>query len=251
MPQTVVVLPTYNEIENLPLMVNELLALPVDDLRILVVDDNSPDGTGQLADKLATEYPRRISVLHRQEKNGLGQAYLAGFKRAIEMKADYIIQMDADFSHQPKYIPDMIAAAQKHDLVICSRYAKGGSVDESWSKFRKLLSWFANAVYLPIVLSVPFRDATAGYRLWHRQTLIGIDLDRVRSNGYIFQVEMAYITHRLGYRVCEVPIYFPERAHGESKMNIAIQIEAALRALQVRYRHHILKPAMRRTEAYI
>lgn len=250
MPKTIVVLPTYNEIENLPVMVDALLALPVDQLQILVVDDNSPDGTGQLADQLATQYPRRISVMHRREKNGLGQAYLAGFKRAIEMKADYIIQMDADFSHQPQYIPEMIAVAHQNDLVIGSRYAPGGTVDKSWSLFRKLLSWFANAVYLPIILNVPFLDATAGYRLWRRQTLIGIDLDRIRSNGYIFQVEMAYITYRLGYRVREIPIHFPERARGHSKMSLAIQVEAALRALQVRQRHHVLNPEMRRTEAY-
>ncbi|MAS33781.1 MAG: polyprenol monophosphomannose synthase [Anaerolineaceae bacterium] len=244
MTTTMVVLPTYNEIENLPLMVDVLLNLPVEDLKILVVDDNSPDGTGELADELAARHKGQVFVLHRQVKAGLGQAYVAGFKRAIAMQADYIIQMDADFSHQPEYIPAMIEAAKTHDLVLGSRYAPGGSVDESWSHFRKLLSGFANRLYLPLVLNVPFHDATGGYRLWRRHTLIMDDLDRVRSNGYIFQVEMLYITHRLGFRIAEIPIHFPDRKRGQSKMDFRVQAEAALRALQVRYRHRVLKPVM-------
>lgn len=250
MLKTMVVLPTYNEAENLPLMVEALFALPANDLNILVVDDNSPDGTGQIADDLTAKHQGRIFVMHRKEKSGLGAAYIAGFKKAISLDADYIIQMDCDFSHQPKYIPQMIAAIENHDLVIGSRYIRGGSVDESWSLYRKLLSWFANRIYVRTLLGIPVNDATAGYRLWRRQTLIGLDLDRVRSNGYVFQVEMAYIACRLGFKVTEVPIYFPDRERGHSKMDSNIAREAALRVWEVRHRHRSLNPQMRRSEAY-
>jgi dolichol-phosphate mannosyltransferase len=250
MSKTIVVLPTYNEAENLPKMVETLFALPVSDLSILVVDDNSPDGTGQLADALAEKHSGRIVVMHRKEKSGLGAAYIAGFKKAISLEADYIIQMDCDFSHQPKYIPDMLAAIENYDLVIGSRYVRGGSVDERWSLYRKLLSWFANRVYVRTLLGIPVNDATAGYRLWRRQTLIGLDLDRVRSNGYVFQVEMAYIACRLGFKVTEVPIYFPDRELGHSKMDSNIAVEAALRVWEVRHRHRALTPQMRRREVY-
>lgn len=143
MLKTVIVLPTYNEKENLALMIEALFALNLDNLHILVVDDNSPDGTGKIADDFASRNPK-VTVLHRKEKNGLGQAYIAGFKQALKMDADYIIQMDCDFSHQPKYIPELLKAIETNDLVIGSRFAKGGSVDENWSAYRKLLTWFAN-----------------------------------------------------------------------------------------------------------
>lgn len=247
MLKTVVVLPTYNEKQNLPLMVEALFALNLDNLHILVVDDNSPDGTGKIADDIAAQNPK-VNVLHRQEKNGLGQAYIAGFKKALTMDADYIIQMDCDFSHQPKYIPELLKAIEGNDLVLGSRFAKGGSVDENWSFYRKLLTWFANRVYTPTILGIPVRDATGGYRIWRRNTLIDLDLNRIRSNGYVFQVEMAYVTSRLGFRVAEIPIYFPDRELGESKMDIRIQIEAAMRVWEVRKRHHNLTPQMRQTQ---
>ena len=251
MANIAVVIPTYNERENLPLITAEVLKLPVEGLRILVVDDNSPDGTGDLAEELAKDYPGRLSVLHRTQKEGLGPAYIAGFKQALSTGADYIIQMDADFSHQPKYILEMFATLEQgYDLVIASRFARGGGVDENWSFYRKLLSWFANRVYVRLLLNIPVSDATAGYRLWRRQTLIGLDLDRIRSNGYVFQVEMAYVAQRLGFRVTEIPIYFPDRRRGQSKMALRIQLEAALRVWQLMYRHRALKPEMRRTEAY-
>lgn len=249
MPKTVIVLPTYNEKENLLLMIDALFALPVDNLHVLVVDDNSPDGTGRIADERAVADPR-VTVLHRTEKNGLGPAYIAGFKRALTTDADYIIQMDCDFSHQPKYVLDLLKAIESNDLVIASRFIKGGSVDESWSPYRKLLSWFANRVYTPLILGIPLYDATGGFRIWRRSTLIGLDLDRIRSNGYVFQVEMAYVAHRLGFRVKEIPIYFPDRKLGTSKMDIRIQIEAAVRVWQVMQRHRSLTPQMRRTTAY-
>lgn len=247
MLKTVVVLPTYNEKQNLPLMVEALFALNLDNLHILVVDDNSPDGTGKIADDIVAQNPK-VHVLHRQEKNGLGQAYIAGFKKALAMDAEYIIQMDCDFSHQPKYIPELLKAIEGNDLVLGSRFAKGGSVDENWSFYRKLLTWFANRVYTPTILGIPVRDATGGYRIWRRNTLIDLDLNRIRSNGYVFQVEMAYVTSRLGFRVAEIPIYFPDRELGESKMDIRIQIEAAMRVWEVRKRHHNLTPQMRQTQ---
>lgn len=247
--QTTVVLPTYNEAENLSPMIDALLALPVN-LHVLVVDDNSPDGTGALADQLAMQHAGQVVVMHRTEKAGLGPAYLAGFQRAIDLGAEYIVQMDADFSHQPKYIPDLIAKLEQgYDLVIGSRFARGGGVDQSWSLYRKLLSWFANAVYVRVLLGMPISDATAGYRIWRRETLTGMGMDRVRSNGYVFQVEMAYVAYRLGYRIAEIPIYFPDRTRGKSKMGSHIVFEAALRVWQLIYRHHSLNPQMRRTEA--
>ncbi len=250
MPKIVVVLPTYNEAENLPLMVDALLALPLANLNILVVDDNSPDGTGQIADTLAEKHQGHVSVLHRTAKEGLGAAYRAGFRQALKLDADYIIQMDCDFSHQPRYVPMMVEAAERSDLVLGSRYSKGGGVDESWSLYRKGLSWFANSLYVRTLLNIPVNDATGGFKLWRRQTLIGLDLDRVRSNGYVFQVEMTYITHRLGFKIAEIPIYFPDRERGHSKMGMKIALEAALRVWQLLYRYHNLKPSMRRTEAY-
>jgi dolichol-phosphate mannosyltransferase len=250
MPKVMVVLPTYNEAENLPLMVDALLALPVENLNILVVDDNSPDGTGKIADDLAAKHTGRIHILHRTSKDGLGAAYVAGFKKAVSLDADYIIQMDCDFSHQPRYVPMMVEAAERYDLVIGSRYIKGGGVDESWSFMRKALSWFANRIYVRTLLGVPISDATGGFKLWRRQTLIGLDLDRIRSNGYVFQVEMSYIACRLGFKVTEIPIYFPDRERGKSKMDSNIAVEAALRVWQVMYRHHNLNPQMRRNEVY-
>ena len=251
MTKTMVVMPTYNEKENLALMTEALLALPVDNLHLLVVDDHSPDGTGVIADDLARQHPDRVAVLHRPGKEGLGPAYIAGFKQAISMNADYIIQMDADFSHQPKYIAELIARANEgFDVVSASRFSHGGSVDETWPLYRKVLSWFANRIYVRYLLNVPISDATGGFRLWRRNTLIGMDLDRVRSNGYVFQVEIAYIASRLGYTMAEVPIHFPDRLRGISKMDARIQIEAALRVWQVMFRHRSLNPEMRRTRLY-
>jgi dolichol-phosphate mannosyltransferase len=189
--------------------------------------------------------------MHRTAKEGLGPAYIAGFKHALTLDPDYIIQMDADFSHQPKYIQEMLTLIEQGcDMVIASRFARGGGVDAKWGFYRKLLSWFANRVYVPLLLGIPVTDATAGYRLWRRQTLVGLDLDRIRSNGYVFQVEMAYVACRLGFRIAEIPIYFPDRERGQSKMDIRITLEAALRVWQLLLRHRGLKPEMRRTEAY-
>lgn len=245
MPKTMVVMPTYNEAGNLPPMMQALFALGVADLEVLIVDDNSPDGTGRLAESLSAEHGGRIQVLHRQQKNGLGPAYVAGFKHAIGLGADILIQMDADFSHQPRYIPELLHSLQDADLVIGSRWIRGGGVDETWGWHRKLLSMWANRIYTPLILGMPIYDATGGYRAWRRETLIGMDLDRVQANGYVFQVEMAYLAYRLGYRVREVPIYFPDRKVGTSKMSSKVALEAALRVWDIRQRYHHLTPTMR------
>jgi len=249
-PTLFVVMPTYNEIENLEKIVTAIFDLNLPNLHILVVDDNSPDGTGEKAEALGRVYDGRVKVLHRTQKAGLGPAYIAGFKHALSLGADFIIQMDADFSHQPKYIPQLFEMIQSCDLVIASRYLKGGGVDESWGPFRKLLSWWANQVYVTMILHIPSTDATGGFRCWRRETLIGLDLERVRSNGYVFQVEMAYLTHKLGYTLKEFPIYFPDRERGQSKMDLRIAVEAAMRTWQIRSRHHGLHPSDRRNEDY-
>lgn len=248
MQQVMVVLPTYNEKENLAAIVAALFDLNLPHFSILVVDDNSPDGTGQLANELSQQNAGRLYVLHRAQKAGLGPAYIAGFKRAMELGADVIIQMDADFSHQPHYLPQLLDKLKSHDVVLGSRFAKGGSVDESWGLYRKLLSWWANRIYTPFILGMPVNDATGGYKAWRRETLIGMDIDRVQSNGYVFQVEMSYVAHKLGYSIAEIPIYFPDRQHGTSKMRSSVALEAALRVWQLLWRYRSLNPSMRASE---
>jgi dolichol-phosphate mannosyltransferase len=232
-----VVVPTYNEAANLPTLIGELLCLDVPGLRILIVDDNSPDGTGRLADDLAQRHPESVEILHRPGKLGLGTAYITGFRYALEQGADYVVQMDADFSHSPTYIPRFLEAIQSYDVVIGSRYVSGGSLDERWGWWRYFLSWWANSVYTRLILGLKVKDATAGFKCWRRSTLEGIGLDRVRSNGYVFQVEMAYLTEKLGYRFLEVPIHFEDRRIGRSKMTVPVKVEAAIRTWQIRWRH--------------
>ena len=235
--RTTVVVPTYNEAENLPALVQALLALPVEDLHVLVVDDASPDGTGQVADALSRQEPQRVEVLHRPGKMGLGTAYIAGFRQALAAGADVIIQMDADFSHSPTDIPRLLEALATCDVVVGSRYVAGGRLDERWSWWRFLLSWWANAVYARLILGLKVRDATAGFKAWRRSALEAIDLDAIHSNGYVFQVEMAYVAQRLGLRVQEIPIYFEDRRIGRSKMSVPIKLEAAWRVWDIRRRH--------------
>ncbi|MBN1679532.1 MAG: polyprenol monophosphomannose synthase [Anaerolineae bacterium] len=245
----VVVIPTYNEAENLENMVNTLLDLPVDDLFVLIADDNSPDGTGDIADRLAAEHPDRVDVLHRPGKKGLGKAYIHGFHEAAKRGADAVLQMDCDFSHSPSYVPQMIQTLEdcNCDIVIGSRYVKGGRLDEEWGIGRKLLSWWANSIYVRMILRTRAADATGGFRLWRCEVLDGMDLSRIRSNGYVFQVETIYVAEKLGYRATEIPIYFADRKEGTSKMSFRVQSEAALRVWQVWWRHRHLKPSMRRT----
>lgn len=235
--KVMVVIPTYNEADNLPVMVGELLDLELDALRVLVVDDNSPDGTGQVADELVAEHAGRVHAIHRAGKLGLGTAYITGFQYALDHGADLIVQMDADFSHSPSYVPQFVEKIADYDVVIGSRYVSGGGTDERWSWWRYLLSWWANSVYTRLILGVKVKDATAGFKCWRRTTLQGIGLDRVHSNGYVFQVEMAYLTEKCGFRFLEVPIYFEDRRIGKSKMTNSVKIEAALRTFQIRWRH--------------
>jgi dolichol-phosphate mannosyltransferase len=227
-----VVIPTYNEAENLPKLISALIALPLPNLKILVVDDNSPDGTGQLAEELADSHPGRMSVLHREGKLGLGTAYIQGFRLAIEAGAEAVAQMDADFSHPPALLIELLNTLNICDVAMGSRYVPGGGVDERWPFWRKGLSAFGN-VYARLILNLPVLDATGGYRMWRRETLAGMPLERVRSNGYAFQVEMAYIAGRLVYQFQEVPFYFADRQWGQSKMSFQIQREAAIRVWQM------------------
>lgn len=232
-----VVIPTYNEKENLPKIAAQLMALPAGSLHLLVIDDNSPDGTGQVADELCKQYPGRVSVMHRTGKLGLGTAYISGFTQLLATEADIIVQMDADFSHPPEKIIEMMNYLDQADVIAGSRYVAGGSLDEKWPLWRKWLSRFGNE-YARFILALPIKDATGGFRMWKRHVLETIPLDQIRSNGYIFQVEMAYVTTKMGFKFLEIPIHFSERVYGQSKMNFRIQVEAALRvwALRGRYR---------------
>jgi dolichol-phosphate mannosyltransferase len=245
MPKVMILLPTYNEAENVETMVMTLRALPIENLQIMILDDNSPDGTGKIADELVAKFPGEVHVAHRPVKLGLGRAYLDGFQRALDMGADLIIQMDCDFSHPTDKLPEMVTHAAEYDVVIGSRYVKGGSLDTLWGWQRKLLSWWANRVYVHLILRMKVKDATGGFRVYNRRVLQGIDRDSIRSNGYIFQAETAYVLEQLGYRLYEVPIHFSERRLGKSKMDIRIQMEAALRVWQVLWRHRHLTPADR------
>jgi dolichol-phosphate mannosyltransferase len=240
--KTIVVIPTYNEAENLPGLIAELHALAVPGLSVLVVDDNSPDGTGQVADCLAERLPGVVQVVHRAGKEGLGRAYIAGFRRALADGADLIIQMDADFSHPTACIPTMLEYIRDYDVVVGSRYVRGGQLDERWGWWRRFLSWWANEVWSRRILGLQTRDITAGFKCWRRATLMGIGLDRVGSNGYAFQVEMAYLTEHLGYKVVEVPIYFEDRRIGQSKMSGSVKAQGAIDVLRIRYRHRKIQP---------
>ena len=232
--QLTVIIPTYNEAENLPKLVSALFALPISGLKLLIVDDNSPDGTGKVADELAERHPGRVSVIHRAGKLGLRTAYLDGFRKAIADGAEAVGQMDADFSHEPGKLVEMLAALEKVDFVLGSRYVPGGSVDAGWPLWRKGLSRFAN-FYARTILNFPLSEPTAGYRMWRREALLGMPLERIQANGYVFLVEMAYMAFCLGYRFAQVPIYFADRKWGKSKMSLKIQVEAALRVWQVKW----------------
>jgi len=238
MPITIV-LPTYNEAENLPKLVSALFSLPLD-LVVLVVDDNSPDGTGRIADGLSKQYQGKVVVLHRAGKLGLRSAYIEGFRRAFELGADAVVQMDADFSHDPAVLTEMARRIASYDVVIGSRYVKGGSLARRWPIWRKALSAFGNA-YARTILGFPLRDVTTGYRMWKREALQNMPLDRIRSNGYIFLVEMAYVAFLMGYDIAEVPIHFADRRWGKSKMSLKIQLEAAIRIWDVWWHYRDLR----------
>ncbi len=236
MPAAWLVLPTYNEAENLEPLVRAALPQLEEagvEPHVLVVDDNSPDGTGRLADELAEELAG-VEVLHRQGKEGLGRAYLAGFAVALERGADLVLEMDSDFSHDPADLPRLIAAADAADLVLGSRYVPGGGV-ENWGPVRRTLSrggsWYARRL-----LGVPVRDLTGGFKCFNRRVLEGIDLDGVHADGYGFQIEMTYRAVQAGFTVAEVPILFRERREGQSKMTPRIALEAVWKVPALRFR---------------
>ncbi|MBN8866569.1 MAG: polyprenol monophosphomannose synthase [Solirubrobacterales bacterium] len=229
-----VILPTYNEAGNIGPMVEALEPkLTREDDRILIVDDSSPDGTGQVADRIAAENPR-VLVLHRRVKEGLGPAYLEGFRTALDGGADLIVQMDADFSHDPAYLPRLLAASEVADLAIGSRYVPGGGITE-WGQVRRFLSR-GGSLYSRAILRVPVRDLTGGFKCFRREVLDAIDLSEVAASGYSFQVEMTWRVVRAGFSVMEVPITFRERQEGDSKMTAAIVAEAAWRVPAMRIR---------------
>ena len=219
-----VIVPTYNERANLPVLVAGLMAHP--NVRVMVVDDQSPDGTGELADQLAREHPGRIEVMHRTARRGLGRSYIDGIKKAVHEPVDVICQMDADLSHDPAHLPDLIAATDRADVVIGSRYVAGGEI-RNWPMRRRLLSRFAN-MYIRSITRLSARDCTSGYRCWRRETLASLPLDRFISDGYSFLVEMLFVAARRGALIGEVPITFVERREGESKLSRAVLFESAI-----------------------
>jgi dolichol-phosphate mannosyltransferase len=238
--KTTIVIPTYNEAENLPKLVQALFSLPMPDLAILVVDDNSTDGTGRIADELAAKHPGRIDVLHRPGKMGLGTAYVTGFQMAVKAGADAVGQMDADFSHPPDKLVALSEALNSCDVAVGSRYIAGGGVDKDWPAWRKMLSAFGNW-YARSILGMKLHDVTGGFRLYHKQVIQRIPFDRIRSSGYVFQVETAYLMTLLGVKFKEVPFYFAERRLGKSKMSFRIQVEAAIRVWQLLWNYRDLR----------
>jgi len=236
--KTLIIIPTYNELENLcPLLQKVFLFAP--DTDVLIVDDNSSDGTGKLADEIHEENPQ-VKVLHREGKLGLGTAYIAGFKYAVAHNYDAAFEMDADFSHDPRYLPDFLKAIEDADLVIGSRYIPGGDTPD-WSFLRKFISGGGN-IYARFVLGIPVHDCTAGYRCYRRKVLESIDLDTMQSGGYAFQIEMVYRVSKQGFKIVETPIVFMDRRVGKSKMSRQIVIEGFTYVLRARFAK---KPAMR------
>lgn len=231
--RALVIMPTYNEASNLPRIVAEVLEQD-ERIEILVVDDASPDGTGEIADGLAQANPR-INVLHREGKQGLGTAYLAGFRWALEQDYEFIFEMDADHSHDPKHLPEFLEAAKEADLVIGSRYLSGRVTVVNWPMSRLLLSYFAN-IYARVVTGNRLCDATGGFKCFRRRVLTAIDLSDVSSNGYSFQIEMSFRAMRKGFRIKEIPIVFVDRTDGESKMSGAIVREAIWMVWRLRIR---------------
>jgi dolichol-phosphate mannosyltransferase len=222
--QAIVIIPTYNERDNIPPLVERLVAHA--GVRVLVVDDNSPDGTGHVADALVTQHAGRVSVLHRATDRGFGRSYIDGIKHAIREPVDVVCQMDADFSHDPDRLPDLIAATRGADIAIGSRYVEGGAI-VNWPTRRLWLSRFANA-YVRALTGMHARDCTSGFRCWRRDALAALPLDRFVSDGYSFLVEMLFVAARQGRRIAEVPITYVERREGQSKMSRAVIFESAV-----------------------
>jgi len=227
------VIPTYNERGNIEKLLNQVFALNIEGLNVLIVDDNSPDGTGIFVDELKKTNPS-LDVIHRKEKQGLGKAYVSGFQQALNRGAEYILQMDADLSHDPKYLPDFLNKIKEADVVLGSRYIKGGGV-KNWNWFRRQISRFGN-IYARFILGLPYKDLTGGFKCHRRVVLEKIGLDGVSSVGYNFQIEMSYKTYLAGFKIVETPIIFTERAEGKSKFDIKIMIESFWKVFLLRFR---------------
>jgi len=229
--KTLIIIPTYNEFDNLRPLLQEIFSFaPAAD--VLIVDDNSPDGTGKLADQIHVENPQ-VNVLHRAGKLGLGTAYIAGFKYAVEHGYDAAFEMDADFSHDPRYLPDFLQKIENADLVIGSRYVEGGDTP-NWSLLRRFISGGGN-IFARFMLGIPVHDCTAGYRCYRRQVLESIELDTIESQGYAFQVELAYRVYKHGFKIVETPIIFMDRRVGKSKMSRTIFLEGFTWVIRTRF----------------
>jgi dolichol-phosphate mannosyltransferase len=240
MEKTIVVIPTYNEVRNLPVLAAELWTLQIPGLSLLVVDGGSTDGTGQVANELAERRPEQFAVLHLSDMGGLRRAYIAGFKWALAHEADRIIQMDCDFSHSPRFVPALIEASRRADLVVGSRYVTGAKMDDRMGTARYLQSWWANEVYARLILNLKLQDVTSSFRCWRAPALRRIDLDAIASNGYSFQIEMAYVAEKLRFKIVEVPIHHEERRVGRSKLNLSAKLEAAWRTWEILWRYRNL-----------
>ncbi len=225
-------MPTYNEAGNIRVITDAILSV-VPEVHILIIDDNSPDGTGKIGDELSRN-DDRIHVLHRTEKAGLGPAYIAGFRWGLERNYDVLIEMDADFSHQPRYLPKMLEKLKSYDVVVGSRYVKGGGT-ENWGAMRKIISR-GGGLYARTILGIPVKDLTAGFVGWNRRVLEALNLDGIEASGYVFQIEMKYRAHQKGFSIHETPITFPDREVGESKMTPGIAAEAVTRVWRIRFK---------------
>lgn len=228
------VLPTYNEAENLPPLVSRILDLDSEQLRLLIIDDNSPDGTGKVADSLSKQHPGRIDVLHRKER-GLGSAYIAGFKYALDSKARHVIGMDADLSHSPKHIPEMLEEINDCDIVVGSRYVSGGGVDDAWGFARRAFSWGAQ-IYIRLLLGIETEDATGAFRCYSRRALEQLRFDLMELDGYSFLIEIILQAERMGLRIKEIPITFYARNNGKSKVTLRIILDALSRIAMLRFK---------------
>jgi len=239
-----IIIPTYNEADNLPLLAEAIFNLPLQDVNILVIDDRSRDGTGEIAQSLKAAYAGQMEVIQRSGKLGLGSAYITAINRVLRGDSQVVSQMDANFSHDAGRIPHLLEALSTSHIAIGSRYVPGRALDRTWSLWRQWLSAFGNA-YMCTILSLPIHDTPGGFRFWRREVLGAMPLQRVRSNAYVFLVEMAYLAHKLGFSFKEVPIYFAERRLGQSKMSLGIQLEAALRAWSLLWQYRDIQPIQR------
>ena len=234
-PLVTVVVPTFNEAENLPELARRIFALDIPNANIIVVDDGSPDGTGEVATELGRQLDGRVELIQRGKKMGLGTAYVAGFSQALAKGADYVLQMDADLSHRPEHIPAFLERLSEADVVVGSRYVPGGGVDESWGFSRRLLSAGGN-FGIRAITALQVKDATSGFKAFRGSALRSLDMDEFRCKGFAFQAEVAHACQRRNYQVSEYPIVFADRTKGRSKMSLAIVVEAVWRLLPLRWR---------------